>query len=120
MKKRKTLVVPALISALILPSAIALAADQTMTQEELQTQEQIYGSQLMTEQERSEYRAQMRAAKTPEEQEQIRMAHHKRMEERAKEHGVTIPGEPPVRGGGMNSSSTKGSGGGMGHGGGNR
>jgi 1,2-phenylacetyl-CoA epoxidase catalytic subunit len=53
----------------------------------------------MTEQERNEYRQRMRTAKTEEERERIRADHHKRMKERAKERGVTLPDEPPVRGG---------------------
>lgn len=69
MKKREALVVSALVSALSLSASVALAADQAPAQEKTQTQkqEQIYGSQLMTQQERAEYRAKMRTAKTAEE-----------------------------------------------------
>lgn len=64
-------------------------------------QEQIYGSQLMTRQERLEHRAKLRAAKTAEEREQIRKEHHERMQQRAKERGVSLPEMPPkVPGGG--------------------
>ena len=70
----------------------------------------IYGSQLMTQQERNEYRAQMRNAKTYEERERIRLEHHKAMQERAKAKGLTLPDMPPAAGGGM------GPGGGMGRG----
>lgn len=59
----------------------------------------IYGSQLMTAQERAEHRDRMRAAKTLEEREQIRAEHHERMQARAKERGVTLPDQPPMRGG---------------------
>lgn len=79
----------------------------TDERERVQVQEQIYGGQMMTSQEREEYRERMRAAKTAEEQEQIRSEHHERMKQRAKERGVMLPDEPPARGGGM------GSGGGM-------
>jgi hypothetical protein len=65
--KLKMIVLSALIGALLLSAGFALAVDQ----------EQINGNQLMTEQERDEYRAKMRAAKTAEEQEKIRMEHHK-------------------------------------------
>ena len=74
-------------------------------------QDRIYGSQMMTQQERDEYRSKMRAAKTFEERERIRKEHQERMKVLAKEQGVTIPDEPPVRGGGM-----MGPGGGMGPG----
>ncbi len=101
--------------ALFLSTGFALAADQVPAQEkaQIQKQEQVYGSQLMTQQERTEYRAKMRAAKTAEEREQIRKEHHEAMKERAKVRGVTLPDEPPDRWGGMGSG-----GGGMGAGGG--
>lgn len=101
--KRGALVIPVLVGSLTLSTGFVAAADQdrTMERERLQIQEQVYGSQMMTEQEREEYRAKMRAAKTAEEQEQIRREHHERMKERAKERGVVLPDEPPERGGGM-------------------
>lgn len=117
---KKTLMVSALATALSLSSGLVLAADQVPAKEKAQTQEQIYGSQLMTQQERAEQRDKMRAAKTAEEREQIRKEHHERMKERAKERGVTLPDEPPARGSRMGSGgSGMGSGsGGMGSGGG--
>ena len=63
-------------------------------------EEPVYGSQMMTEQERNEHRAQLRAAKSEEEREQIRRAHHDHMRHRAQERGMTLPDEPPARGGG--------------------
>jgi hypothetical protein len=89
--------------ALSLSTGFALAADQEPAQQTVQLQEQaqIYGSELMTKEERAEYRAKLRAAKTKEEREQIRKEHHERMKERAKAQGVTLPDEPPAIGGGM-------------------
>ena len=112
---KRSLMVAALATALSLSTGFALAADQAQTQEKAQTQkqEQIYGSQLMTQQERTEYRAKMHAAKTVEEREQVRKEHHERMKELANERGVTLPDEPPAIGGSMGPG-----GGGMGHGGG--
>lgn len=106
---RTTLAV-ALLTALAAP---VLAQEQTRTEQQTQTrtQEQVYGSQLMTQQERNEYSARMRAAKTEQERERIRAEHHKQMQVRAKERGVTLPDEPPARGGGMGPG-----GGGMGPG----
>lgn len=102
MTKRK-LMVSALGAALSLSAGFALAADSEPAKEKAQTQkqEQIYGSQIMTQQERTEYRAKMRTAKTAEEQAQIRKEHHEQMKERAKSRGVTLPDDPPARGGGM-------------------
>jgi hypothetical protein len=100
---KRTLIISALVSALSLSTGFVCAADQ---------QEQIYGSQLMTQQERDEYRAKMRAASTVQEQEQVRKEHHERMKERAAAQGVTLPDEPPARGGGMGPGSGMGPGGG--------
>jgi hypothetical protein len=58
----------------------------------------IYGAQLMTEQERTEFRAKMRSLKTPEERQAFRSQHHEAMKARAKERGVTLPDAPPMRG----------------------
>lgn len=116
---KRTLMVSALATALSLSAGLTLAAEQTPIREKAQTQEQIYGSQLMTQQERAEQRAKMRAAKTAEEREQIRKEHHERMNERAKERGVALPDEPPARGSGMGPGGGGMSpGGGMGSGGG--
>jgi len=93
------------------------AQDQMLTQDQINKMpdQQIYGSQLMTQQERDAHRNQMRSAKTYEEQQRIRNEHHKQMQVRAKERGVTIPDAPPMnRGPGMGP----GGGGGMGPGGG--
>lgn len=98
-----------------------LAADQARDQDQLRTQDQIrdqdiYGSRLMTVQERNEYRSKMRAAKTVQERDRIRAEHHEQMKVRAKERGVTLPDQPPAgRGPGMGPG-----GGGMGPGGGGR
>lgn len=112
---KRPLMVSALATALSLPTGFALAADPEPAPAKAQTPEPepIYGSQLMTQQERTEYRAKMSAAKTVEEQEQIRKEHHEQMQERAQARGVTLPDEPPARGGGMGPG-----GGGMGPGGG--
>jgi hypothetical protein len=76
-----------------------VAADPATTREQQQLRDQdIYGYQLMTPEERNEYRTKMRAAKTAEEREQIRREHHEQMVARAKERGVTLPETPPARG----------------------
>jgi len=112
----------ALVIVLSLSTGSALAGDQDRAQERVQKQEQIYGSQLMTQQERAEYRAKMRFTKTAEEREQIRKEHHERMKERAAERGVTLTDEPPARGRGMGpcGGGMGPRGGGMGPGGGRR
>lgn len=82
-----------------------------------QAAEQVYGSQMMTRQERIEYRNQMRTLKTQEERDAFRLEHHKKMQERAKERGVTLPDAPPAGGAGMGPGMGGGMGGaGMGRG----
>jgi len=72
-------------------------------------EEAVYGSQLMTRQERIEHRNAMRTMKTPEERNAYREAHHKQMQERAKEKGVILPDMPPVQGmGGMGGMGPQG------------
>lgn len=92
------------------------SAEQERSQEQVQEQEQVYGSQLMTREERAEHQAKMRSLKTREEREVYRLEHHKQMQERALERGVELPDEPPTPGGGMGP----GGGGGRGPGGGGR
>lgn len=93
-------------------TAIALGF---MTSGAIAADEPIYGSQLMTNQERMEQRAKMNTAKTPQEREQVRLEHHEKMQLRAKERGATLPDTPPAQGGGMRQGM--GPGGGMGGGG---
>lgn len=62
--------------------------------EDDQTKPMVFGWQLMTPEERAEHRRQMRSFATVEERDAYRREHHKRMAERAKERGVTLP-EPP-------------------------
>ena len=118
--KPKTFMLFSLLSALSLPAGMVVAADPLPAGElsVSQEQEHIYGSQLMTIDERTEYQAKMRAAKTAEEREFLRTEHHQRMQERAKARGMTLPDEPPARGGGMGMGP--GGGGMMRGGGGNR
>lgn len=92
----------------------APAAGQQQTRQ--QSREQIYGSQLMTEKEREAHRQRVRNAATQEKREQIRAEHHKVMQERAKERGITLPDEPLTRGSrpGMGRGQGKGPGTGAG------
>ena len=108
-----------LFGSLILAAGLAQAQETTQdrTKDQTQVRDQIYGSQLMTEQERIEHRNKLRSLKTQQEREAYQLEHHKRMQERAKEKGVTIPDEPMMRPGGMGPGGMR-PGGGMGPGGG--
>jgi len=88
--------------------------DRATVRDQKQTQERIFGSQLMTEEERKEYREQMRRAKSDQERAEIRAQHHERMKARAEQRGVSLPDEPPVRGRGYGGSAPAGTPGGGG------
>lgn len=125
MIKKKLTMLLALVIALSISAGYSLAAGKESTNQYIQsqTQEQIYGSQLMTEQERMEYQDRMRNSSTEQEREQIRKEHHERMKERAKERGLTLPKEPPASGmrRGIGGGQGMGPGtGGMGQGGGGK
>lgn len=100
------------MSAKFLTTSIALAV-LSIGSAMAQDPSAIYGSQLMTQQERVEYRNQMRSTRTQEERNTLRLEHHKKMQERAKEKGVTLPDTPPANGAGMGPGRA---GGGMGAG----
>ncbi len=63
-------------------------------QSEKQNEQGTNNAQLLTEEERAEFIAGMQSAKTNEEQEQIRREIHRIMQERARSHGLFLPGRP--------------------------
>lgn len=119
---KQTMIVIAVLGAMSLASGTSSAAEpvRAQTQARQQAQEEIYGSQLMTEQERIEHRTMMRSLKTQQERDAYRLEHHKLMQERAAARGVTLPDMPPQAGAGMGQRGGMGQGGGMGPGGRNR
>lgn len=112
---KKLFILPLLAGAATM-APLALAEEPAQKQDQMRMQEQdrqqIYGSQMMTQEERMTYRNKMRAAKTQEERDKIRAEHHEQMKARAKEKGMTLPDEPPARGGGMSPGGGMGPGGG--------
>ena len=116
MKMNTKYIVLAGLLSILAPGNAAIAADQQQTQN--QTQNQVYGWELMSKQERSEYHTKMQNMKTAQEREQYRMEHHKMMQERAKAQGKTLPDMPHsgqgMGGGGMHQGMGQGSGGGKG------
>jgi len=98
MMKRLTLTSSMVISLLLSGSTYAL------------DQKQVYGSQLMTERERVEHRYNMQNAGTEAERNKIRNEHHKRMQKRAKEKGISLPDKPPANGRGYGGKNGSGSG----------
>jgi hypothetical protein len=84
------------------------AEAQGITLEGRGGQPRLYGSELMTPEERNAYIEKMRGAQTPEERLKLRDEHRAEMQKRAKEKGVTLP-EP--RGPGAGKGPGPGSGG---------
>lgn len=114
-------------NSLLLSALLAFAAFSVQAADEpakapapvkKQARQQVYGYQMMTPAERTEYRSKMRAAKTPEERQQICEDHHAQMQERAKEKGMTLPEAPRCGAGGRmgGRGGRMGPGGGMGGG----
>lgn len=89
--------------------------DRDRTQLREQDRDTIYGSQLMSDQERIEYRNRMRELRTAEERERFRLEHHERMQARAQERGLQLPPDPPSqRGRAMQPGAASGMGSGPG------
>jgi hypothetical protein len=78
----------------IIVSATAWVSMGVHAQDQSQTQTQVYGSQLMTDAERTAYQTKMRALKTTAERDAFRLDHHDQMKARAAEKGVTLPDAP--------------------------
>ena len=101
-----------LLAALMTASALMSVGVDVLAQDQAQSQVQIYGSQMMTAAERTEYQSKMRAFKTDKERDAFRLDHHENMKARAAEKGVTLPDKPQ----GAGSKSNSGFGGGPGSG----
>ncbi|HET7596636.1 MAG TPA: hypothetical protein VFK15_06870 [Burkholderiales bacterium] len=81
--------VSGVLVAVAVPTVAQQAPGQTATKSE-----PIYGYQIMTPQERDQYREKMRDARSAEERQAVRDEHHAAMVERAKERGITLPDRP--------------------------
>jgi endoglucanase Acf2 len=67
-----------------------------MKQQGPMNQEGIYGGELMSEQERNQYREQLRLTDSnPEQQTRFKAEHQEKMQKRAQEKGVKLP-DPPA------------------------
>ena len=97
---KKIILVSGLSAVLLAASGTSFAADQDRDQlrdqDMTHTSDQIYGSDMMTSQERAEFRSQMQAAKSAEERMRMRNEHHEQMKMRAQERGLKMPEEPPA------------------------
>lgn len=106
-----------LVSALLAGSSLICVGQVfAQDQDQAQAQVQVYGSQLMTAAERTEYQAKMRTLKTDKERDAFRLDHHTKMTARAAERGITLPSTPPGVGAGPKSNTGLGVGTGSGMG----
>ncbi|SOD50858.1 hypothetical protein SAMN06296416_101343 [Pseudoxanthomonas wuyuanensis] len=118
------------ISALVVATGLALAvcapayaqqgrgqgaqAPQSLGNQQQSDQDQVYGYQLMTPEERAAHRNQLRSLKTQQERDAFRMQHHQQMQQRAAERGVKLPDVPLGQAGGMGMGRGMGPGAGAG------
>jgi predicted secreted protein len=79
---------------LALIAAATVTSVRVQAQDPATTQAQVYGSQLMTDAERTAYQTKMRTLKTTAEKDAFRTEHHELMKVRAAEKGVTLPDAP--------------------------
>ena len=130
MKHANILAVMLLAGGLLATGHSALAQPGDRDQEQQRQRDQIYGSQLMTEQERNEYRDKMRSMHTEQDRAALREQHHEEMRKRAQSMGMELPEQVPdaagkkgthgqpgkVGGPGQGAGNGKGGGAGMGNG----
>ena len=79
---------------LALIAAATVTSVRVQAQDPATTQAQVYGSQLMTDAERTAFQTKMRTLKTTAEKDAFRTEHHELMKVRAAEKGVTLPDAP--------------------------
>lgn len=86
--RKKLLMLCSGVAILTLSAGLTFAVEEKPAQSEAKPgaaaktdsqQERVRGSQFVTDQERADFREKMRAAKTPEERQQIRKEHHEMM-----------------------------------------
>ncbi len=117
-----------LVAALTLSAVVMAYTVGVQAQDKSSSLMPIYGSQLMSDPERSAYQTKMRALKTEQAREAFRLEHHEAMKIRAAARGVTLPNDPPGKGLGIQGTVPQGLGqpgpsgnpGGMGVGGGRK
>jgi hypothetical protein len=91
-------------------------AASAQSPDQLPEGEPIYGSDLLTQQERNQYRKSMSEMKGDKQREQFRAEHHVQMQQRAKDRGVKLPDAPPTQGRGAGPQVGPGAGAGGGKG----
>ena len=97
-----------LVAALSLSAVVMAYTVGVQAQDTTSSLTPIYGSQLMSDPERSAYQTKMRSLKTDQAREAFRLEHHEEMKIRAAARGVTLPNEPPAKGLGIQGNAPQG------------
>ena len=97
-----------LVAALTLSAVVMAYTVGVQAQDTTSSLTPIYGSQLMSDPERSAYQTKMRSLKTDQAREAFRLEHHEEMKIRAAARGVTLPNEPPAKGLGIQGNAPQG------------
>ena len=88
----------AITAIFLFPVNTVTASDQEINEND--TKQQVYGSELMSIEELATHRAKIRSLNSELELQAYRNEHHKLMQARATEKGVTLPEMPMMQGGG--------------------
>jgi uncharacterized membrane protein YgcG len=99
-----------LVAALTLSAVVMAFTVGVQAQDTTSSLTPIYGSQLMSDPERSAYQTKMLSLKTDQAREAFRLEHHEAMKIRAAARGVTLPNEPPAKGLGIQGNAPQGTG----------
>ena len=99
------LAVAALVTSM--PSSAQQPSASTATPPQATGQQRPQRPQILTQEERAQYRQRMQAAKTPEERAKVRDDMRTAVEQRAKEKGITLP-QRPMHGGDRHQRAEQG------------
>ena len=99
-----------LVAALTLSAVVMAYTVGVQAQDTTSSLTPIYGSQLMSDPERSAYQTKMRSLKTDQAREAFRLEHHEEMKIRAAARGITLPNEPLAKGLGIQGFVPQGAG----------
>jgi len=94
--------------ALAISACLSTFGGAAMAQDKTSSLMPIYGSELMSDPERSAYQTKMRSLKTEPAREAFRLEHHEEMKIRATARGVTLPNDPPAKGLGIQGTVPQG------------
>lgn len=90
----RSITVMALVCAAVASSGATAEENPATGQGQMRQQGQVRGRDLMSPDELAQHREKMRSMKTEEERRAYQAEQHRKMQERAKEKGLTLPDQP--------------------------